>query len=279
MKDEKTDPKTKPKTVGSQYGSNSQREIEQITKLNLSNAETKRILQCISIAWCQYSATIPKHDASQRIRHNASGIQQPFLKHCSIPKESVASIPEASVHQFLKYQLHQFLMCQLYQFLRCQLQKHAASQETWSINRAKIQISWSIILSYYHCVINQTESDSMVPHVTESFPNLGVLRSQSLQQQLIDTICSNQQEYVCLSALNVIMIATAECKPNFCSWSIPFHRRWEELIFHFCKWGRRDHMKQANLLLNFTPIQEHLALDNYLLALQCFKYSAFKCKG
>jgi hypothetical protein len=50
VKDEKTDPKTKPKTVGSQYGSNSQREIEQITKLNLSNAETKRILQCISIA-------------------------------------------------------------------------------------------------------------------------------------------------------------------------------------------------------------------------------------
>lgn len=112
--------------------------------------------------------------------------------------------------------------------------------ETWSINRAKIQISWSIILSYYYCVINQTESDSMVPHVTESFPNLGVLRSQSLQQQLIDTICSNQQEYVCMSALNVIMIATAECKPNFCSWSIPFHRRWEELIFHFCKWGRRE---------------------------------------
>jgi hypothetical protein len=81
-------------------------------------------------------------------------------------------------------------MHQLYRSLRCQLQKHAASQETWSINRAKIQISWSIILSYYHCVINQTKSESMVPHVTKSFPNLGVLTSQSLQQQLIDTICS-----------------------------------------------------------------------------------------
>jgi hypothetical protein len=44
------DDKTNPKTVGSQHGSNSQQEIEQITKLNLSNAETKRNLQHISIA-------------------------------------------------------------------------------------------------------------------------------------------------------------------------------------------------------------------------------------
>jgi hypothetical protein len=38
------DDKTNPETVGSQYGSNSQQEVGQMTKLNLSNAETKRIL-------------------------------------------------------------------------------------------------------------------------------------------------------------------------------------------------------------------------------------------
>jgi hypothetical protein len=44
------DDKTNPKAVHPQYGSNSQQEIEQITKLNLSNVETKRILQHLSIA-------------------------------------------------------------------------------------------------------------------------------------------------------------------------------------------------------------------------------------
>ncbi len=91
----------------------------------------------------------------------------------------------------------------------------------------------------------------MVPHVTESFPNLRVLRSQSLQQQLIDTFCSNQR--ICLL---VSMECHHDCHcrmpTQFLLLIISFPQKMGRIDFSFLQMRKeRDHMKRGNLLLIF----------------------------